>query len=196
MDNKYRFVNHEGNWLLKITTIEQFEEYADQIEDNYDRAFRWYLTAPSEIEEALNGDFELSLKHRNNENFRNLQYLHLFSSRKGVSFIDGINLAKAEKALNLRNTITTHGEIFINQAGGYQLNIEYENWIDKNEFVWPNFTEKDIRIEQWGGEASGSHYYAYIGNLHVREGKNNDVVIKWNTREEALNAAKKILEKS
>lgn len=64
--------------------------------------------------------------------------------------------------------------------------IKYQDecWKDTLEYPEPEFyTEKDIRYIQW---KDGSHWYAKIGKYDVVDENGNQ---KWNTRNEAINAA-------
>ncbi len=54
----------------------------------------------------------------------------------------------------------------------------------RKSLVFPNFKKSDIRIRKYD---YGSHYYAFVGDMQVRDGDK----LKWNTYEEAyLNAEK------
>ena len=52
-----------------------------------------------------------------------------------------------------------------------------------------DFKESDIRIKQFQG---GEHYYAYVGDMQVRDGEN----FKWNSYKEAYDKALEVIEKS
>lgn len=65
-------------------------------------------------------------------------------------------------------------------------NIEYDDecWKDTLEYPEPeHYTENDIRYIQW---KDGSHWYVKIGKYDVVDENGNQ---KWNTRNEAINAA-------
>ena len=61
-------------------------------------------------------------------------------------------------------------------------------YIHKKDLVFPEFSEKDIRITKF---PYGRHYYAYIGMTEVKDGDE----IKWNTYEEAYKRAKAYITK-
>lgn len=103
---------------------------------------------------------------------------------KGISILEALSKLNFDLASGMEKTLADTGRVFIGSNGGYfgmmsELEILDTHMVDK--FVLP--TEK-VRIIQWPG---GEHFYAKIGN--------QDVVVngkqKWDTREEAEEAAKK-----
>ena len=92
-----------------------------------------------------------------------------------------LNMFDNERPLYLSNGLTSfvHNE-FINGTIKYQD----ECWKDTLEYPEPeHYTDKDIRYIQW---KDGSHWYAKIGKYDVVDENGNQ---KWNTRNEAINAA-------
>lgn len=92
-----------------------------------------------------------------------------------------LNMFDNERPLYLSNGLTSfvHNE-FINGTIKYQD----ECWKDTLEYPEPeHYTYKDIRYIQW---KDGSHWYAKIGKYDVVDENGNQ---KWNTRNEAINAA-------
>jgi hypothetical protein len=85
--------------------------------------------------------------------------------------------------------ILQFGKIYINKSGGFFPHSEDIEVLDEftgDNYLFPNYTEKDIRVKQW---LNGSHWYAYVGDLQVEMFGEK----KWNTEEEALKAAKSYL---
>lgn len=71
------------------------------------------------------------------------------------------------------------------KQGGWWLKIDsvdYDNFCRRDELIFPNFQISDIRIKQFD---KGQHYYAYVGDMQVRDGD----VLKWNTYDEAYTRA-------
>ena len=65
-----------------------------------------------------------------------------------------------------------------------EIKYQDECWKDTLEYPEPeHYTDSDIRYIQW---KDGSHWYAKIGKYDVVDEKGNQ---KWNTRNEAINAA-------
>lgn len=65
--------------------------------------------------------------------------------------------------------------------------IEFTQFYRREELVFPNFTEDDIHIKQYGEK--GIHWYAYIGDMQLHYGDKR----KWNTYEAAKEYAYSIL---
>lgn len=81
-------------------------------------------------------------------------------------------------------------KLLINYSGGYSyLDREYTilETVEKARYVFPNMTERDIRITKW---PKGTHFYAKIGNIEVVDEAGNT---KWNTEDDAYREAKKYL---
>lgn len=85
--------------------------------------------------------------------------------------------------------IEKHDAIYINHNCGYfwhDDSVKVEKVVTKEDYVFPEFTDADIKIIQWRG---GKHYYAKVGGIDVVwEGEQ-----KWNTRRAAREAAKNFL---
>jgi hypothetical protein len=87
--------------------------------------------------------------------------------------------------------IIAHGKIYINKNGGYFPHTNDITVLDEmavEKLIFPQYTEKDIRIQKWEG---GKHYYAYVGNFEVEMFG----LKKWNTEEKATQMAKLFLYK-
>ena len=61
-------------------------------------------------------------------------------------------------------------------------------FVRKKEPVFPFYHESDIRVSRF---PDGRHFYVYVGKAEVRDGN----IVKWDTYEEAYNAAQQILYK-
>jgi len=83
--------------------------------------------------------------------------------------------------------------LYVNKVGGYspvkkgEINkFEEIDFVEKDECIFPEYIDKDIKIYQWFG---AKHWYAKIGDV--------DVVIdgeqKWNTYDQAKISATKFL---
>jgi hypothetical protein len=77
------------------------------------------------------------------------------------------------------------GKIYINKNGGFFAHSEdivvLEEFISDN-YLFPEYTEKDIKVKQW---TDGTHWYAYVGDIQVEiDGEN-----KWDTEERAKSRA-------
>ena len=78
----------------------------------------------------------------------------------------------------------------INSVGGYYryypTDKEYA-FVRRKELIFPDFKKDDIRIKQFPG---GEHYYAYIGDMQVRDGN----TLKWDSYQDAYEMALSLLE--
>ena len=81
-----------------------------------------------------------------------------------------------DKVLNNKLKIIQDGNvIYQTKSGGYFSGHEYivvleEMFIDGDNILFPQYTEKDIKTKQWEG---GKHWYAYVGDIWVNfDGKN------------------------
>jgi len=109
---------------------------------------------------------------------------------RGLNILKAIDGFAGMVAQNQWNEIQESGAIYINPYGGYHgahPSDKTYNFIRRKELVFPDFKTNDIRIKQWPG---GQHFYAYIGDLEVRDGD----ITKWDTYEEAYQMALSILE--
>lgn len=77
------------------------------------------------------------------------------------------------------------GKIYVGKSGGFFSHSEdievFDEFIGDN-YLFPQYTEKDIHIKQW---TNGTHWYAYVGDLSVEM----DGEKKWDTEERARERA-------
>jgi hypothetical protein len=164
------FVRKNGGWWLKITTIQELLEYHDKT-DNV------RMRKPiKEIEENL-------------EKSSFTQYAEILARKNSSSLIEGLCMAGSALFTSQLNALRESGIILINRMGGFHTPRENERlpFTRKKDLIWPNFSEKDIKISQFKG---GTHYYATIGPMEVRDGD----ILKWDSFSEAYAAAKKIVD--
>jgi hypothetical protein len=93
---------------------------------------------------------------------------------------------------NKINAVNEYGTIYLRENGSYMLHTShYEviSFIEKDYLLYPEYSEKDIKISQW---INGTHWYAKIGKMDV---VSEDGTAKWNTYEEAYKEALKYFNK-
>lgn len=84
--------------------------------------------------------------------------------------------------------VLRHGEtLLVNRQGGFMVRREGKKpkasvW--RTDLVFPRYYSHDIRVKRFD---DGCHYYAYIGDMQVKDGN----ILKWNTYEEAYKQAEK-----
>lgn len=83
------------------------------------------------------------------------------------------------------------GNILLRENSSYMIFNEdrYEilESFDREEMIYPHYSESDIKITQWKG---GQHYYAKLGNMTVVDEDGNQ---KWDSFNEAYKQAKMFL---
>ena len=105
------------------------------------------------------------------------------------TIFDGLRCMNIKMGSKEIKDIYRNGKTYINQVGGSTFYLEYTQFCRRNELVFPNFTEDDIKIRQFDG---GRHYYAYLGDMQLRDGEN----LKWNSYEQAYNVAIDVIGKA
>lgn len=175
---KYTFVYKNNCWWLKITTIQQLIEY-----DEHELP-KWY----SAFSNLMNSkEFGNGMEHANELAF----VIGMRSERKQISSMKATADLKAQKFSAQMDCLIKGQSIYINRKGGWHpvdKNIkDYTEWYTSDSLIYPQFKKSELRIKKFPG---GIHYYAYIGDLQLRD---NDT-IKWNTYEEAYDYAKQFLE--
>lgn len=173
---KYRFVFKNGGWWLKISTLDELMDYQRKADNPIARGFRSVMNC-REYGRPIDG--EPLRPHVNREGY--LIGLHaennkmsLFESACSLALkSDDAKICELYKGRNL----------YFNRVGGWHSGKnDYTQWYDSDKLVFPDFKKNQIKIEQF---PMGEHYYAYVGNMQVRDGD----ILKWNTYEEAYNKA-------
>ena len=175
--SKWKFIYNGDGWWLRIENIEQLTEYAKQ-DTNSTNAFSDYLRATMYGKEHTN----LSMA------------LMMIGERERCSAIDaGIKL-KMEFYKTYLDRLDETGFVNLNSVGGCN-NIDYDIKLVeyRDKIVFPNYTEKDINIKTFKmsdyRENYKYHYYAYLGNLQIKDGDK----VKWDTYKEAYDFAKQFI---
>jgi hypothetical protein len=185
---EYLFVFAKGGWWLKLDSIEKLIDYHQKTgTGKFENALLMYLNEgrPEEILENLS--LEGRIEKMNNRDFKYLQGAVMQAEKNHGSIIDGFRWLNMEIGMNQMENIRQYGAVYINPVGGHTYLLEYTQFCRRKELVFPDYSQKDIRVKQFNG---GTHYYVHIGDLEVRDGD----VIKWNSYEEAYGKALAILE--
>lgn len=117
----------------------------------------------------------------------NILHGALLSAEKDMTILDALRSLNMQFGMDYADHLKRDGVLFLNPVGGATLPFSYENFCFREKLVWPDFTEKDIRIKQFSG---GRHWYAYLGDIEVKQ----DGIKRFNTHAEAYNAAASLLE--
>lgn len=189
MDYLFVFAVDEESkgWWLKIDTIEKLADYHEKTgSGRYDKAMEIYLHEghPYDILKKLSP--EERIKKIQDKDFKRLQAAVMQAEKGDRTILDGFRCLNLEVGMGQMKTLKEYGAIFINCVGGYTFGLKYSQFCRRKNLVFPNFKESDIRIKKFQG---GEHYYAYIGDMQVRNGDK----LKWNGRNEAYSKALELI---
>lgn len=183
MEYLFIFDLESKGWWLKVDNIEKLADYhAKTAAGRYDDAFAMYLNGghPHDILGKLSS--EERIKKIQDKNFKQLQAAVMLAEREGRSILDGFRCLNLEIGMEQMRTIEQYGAIYINRVGGYTFGLKYVQFYHRKELVFPDFKASEIRIKRFEG---GEHFYAYIGNMQIRDGDN----LKWDSYDEAYKKA-------
>lgn len=166
---RWKFCKANGCWWVIIDNLEQFLEYKDKTNSKYGQAL-------------LHGIY----KDDKYEKYKTLyEAAEQTAKTNRTSLISGMaDLCERMMSTQL-NYILSGETLWFNANGGYNCglpNVEAVTYRDK--LLFPNYTEKDIRISRWGN--GGQHYYAKVGEIEVKEVVDGETIMKWDTYDEAL----------
>lgn len=187
MDYLFIFDEESKGWWLKIDTIEKLDDYHEKTgSGRYDKSMEMYLHEghPNDILGKLS--LEERIKKMQDKDFKRLQAAVILAEKGERTILDGFRCLNLEVGMGQMRTLEQYEAIYINPVGGYTFGLEYTQFCRRKNLVFPNFRESDIRIKRFEG---GEHYYAYIGDMQVRDGDK----MKWFNREEAYNKALEII---
>lgn len=166
---RFKFCKVGNGWWLAISDVEQLLSYKDKISSKYGHAI------VNEVTGRLN------------------PYHSLYSAAEALAKSHNISVVEAMCSLADSMTerqlaeINSGKELWFNDRGGWNYGLKnISAVVYRDKILFPNYTEKDIRISKWG---DGQHYYAKVGELEVKEIINGETVMKWNTRNEAYKKA-------
>lgn len=189
---KFKFVlkgdGHNRGWWLKVSTVDELIEYYKEVApsrngkvfENYLYGKEWNWAHPSTPNDSHCPHYKLA--GLTDAIVRN-------GAEKGLPIYQSIMDFQGQVATNQLNDIQEYGAIYINRMGGYHhyYNDKEHAFVYRDKIIFPDFKKSEIKVSKF---PYGSHYYAHIGDLEVRDGD----TIKWNTYEEAYNMALKMLE--
>lgn len=189
----YLFVlSTDGGWWLKIDTVEQLIDYHQKTDGHkYENAISNFLNGlwPEDLlNKAKNSkNLEDLLALYTNRDFQYMQAALLKAESTGGTILDGFSMLRVESGLSELKVLHKYGSVYINPVGGHTFHIKYTQFYRKTELIFPNFTEKDVHIKQYG--ENGIHWYAYIGDMQLFCGEKR----KWNTYKAAKEYAYSVL---
>jgi len=165
--------NIEYDWMLVIETKEELMTYSE-------------VSLPSKVRLVWDNLIDVQ-KGRAHINTPLAQYISISADGSKSLFENTVMLL--DKVLNGKlEMIEKYGKIFQNKNGGYMSSHKDLEVIDEferkdNGLIFPQYTEKDIKVKQWEG---GTHWYAYVGDIWC---KDYEGIKKFDTKERALEVA-------
>lgn len=189
---EYLFV-YDNGWYLKIDSEEKLLDYLKKTENRYEGAIQLYKefyskreNGESVMEVVMKKPLQERIQLMNSRDFKYMQAAIMQAEKVGGTFFDGLRCLNVEMGFCELNDIREYGACYINRVGGKTFDLNYTQFCRRKELVFPDFKEEDIRVKQHEG---GIHWYAFIGDMQVRNGQE----MKWSTRDEAYQRALEIV---
>lgn len=175
---EYTFVWKNNGWWLKISSPEELFNYWDK-KDNI-----WSQTLFNMINSKEFGNGE---KHAD---FLTC-CVGTYGENRGLSMIRAVSDFAGEVKAQQLEFLLKYGALYFNENGGYHFDTvkkkTYTHFVKKDRLRFPYYEKKDIRIEKF---PRGTHFYAYVGDLQIKDGD----TLKWDTYKEAYNKALEVVE--
>lgn len=169
-----------AGWWLKIRSIDELAAYLEQTSSRYGRAFDNYLH-DSFYQNSVVGHG----KYIKEANLTLAAYLRGVNRKQSmIEAMMGLSMSVAE---TMSRQLAIHGCLYVNASGGWNCGMGADayqgDFCQNKNLVWPSFDQTSLRISQFPG---GQHFYAYIGNVQVRDGDR----LKFDTYEDAVSHAR------
>lgn len=195
MDYLFVWDEKNGGWWLKLDSIEKVVDYHQKTSNRYAGALDLFMrlyNKTGSVHGVMDAVMDLPIEERfelmASRDFKYMQAAIMQAQKVDqANIFDGFRFLNMEIGMKEMEDIRKYGACFINPVGGSTFGIEYSQFFRRKELVFPDFKREDIRIKQF---TNGMHWYAYIGDMQVRDGD----TLKWNSREEAYNRALAMVE--
>ena len=163
-------------WWLKLSNINEVADYFEtKFTDMMEDGFHSLHTSK---------EFGHGMEHANAVAW----VLGLMSQNLGIPATEVATRISTITLSNMIDAVFENKSVFVNRCGGYHIGGEYSDWMHKPTCKFPEFDKKQIHVTQFPG---GTHYYARIDGIEVRDGDK----IKWDTYEEAYEYAMTLIKK-
>lgn len=166
-----------AGWWLKIRSVPELLEYLELTNSRYSRTF-----VNMENDKMYKPELATHGPHPNEAGLA--MYAWLRGANRGMSAVRSLCSIASETVENMLDMLSEHGTLYVNAAGGYNAHGRETPgaFCHRNALAWPEFTEADIKLSRFPG---GTHWYARVGTVDVRNGGTS----KFDTRTEARTAA-------
>ena len=176
-------------WWLKIQTVDELNDYYEIIiPTKYGNVFENYMYGSEWNDYHPDHPSERTAPHENEKTLTDA--VLRYGSKRNYNILQSIQSFRMMVATNQMEDIRKYGAIYINARGGYYGRYKDDKeyaFVRRKNIIFPSYKKEDIRIKKF---PYGSHYYAYIGDLQVKDGD----ISKWNTYEEAYRQAEQLIE--
>ena len=171
-------IGTDSNWMLSVSSLKDLIEY-----ERFITTYR------------LSHEFRNLLKSvdsTHNEQISSNEIVgsvHFLSKINQSSLLDTFVSLLVDAITSRFAALMEYGHIYINRRGGFVPKVDFLEEVGKPVYArWfpQDYSEDDIEILKWDG---GRHYYAKIKDLDVVWRRRQ----KWNSPEEAKEAAEKFL---
>lgn len=188
---EYLFVYDGQQWWLKLTEADQIADYHKKTAGSrYEGAINLYRKLRQEGRDwhnLLDGmELQERIKMMESKDFKYIQCAIIKAQQIEGTIFDGFRCLNMEIGMAQLDNIKQYGAVFINPAGGHTHGVETVQFCRRKQLVFPDFKKEDIRVRKFNG---GQHWYAYIGDMQVRDGDR----LKWNTKDAAQAAAEALV---
>lgn len=177
--SEYIFVHKNKGWWLKVSSAAELFEYYENTDNIWSDTFENLIKSKEFSRNGMTHASDLAYN------------IGMFGSRQGLGPLQATLQFRNDKLASQLDAIARYGEIYINKAGGYHFKCgtdTYDQFVRRKEFVFPDYKQNEIRVKQFPG---GTHFYAYVGDMQVRDGD----ILKWDTYEQAHRMAQSIVTK-
>lgn len=165
---KYVFLYDGQSWFLKIDSLETLNDYMDMV---------WNIR-----QENLLYDIK-RLKEGKHPTSDIISLCEILANAKDSDLWNEFMALREKQHCDMTHMILEGHTLYVNTQGGYCISLKWTtNRYETEKLQWPVFSEDDIRIRKW---PDGTHFYAYIGPVQVKDGN----TLKWNSESDARAAA-------
>lgn len=172
--DKFVFLYNGCGWFLKLDSLDMLNRYMREI---------WNIRKA----ECLS-DLE-RIKKKLHPTSDIASACQILANAKGTGTWHEFQALRESQYAEMTQMILEGRTLYVNVNGGYNTRIDKAiNRYESETLMWPVFSEEDIRIKKWLG---GTHYYAYIGHIQVKESD----TLKWDSESDARMAAMRYVKK-
>lgn len=166
--DKFVFLYNGYGWFLKLDSLDMLNRYMREI---WDIRKAECLSDLERIRKKLHPTSDIAT------------LCQILADVKGTDTWYEFQKLQKSQCDEMTRMILEGSTLYVNANGGYSIHMnDAVNRYESETLMWPVFSKEDIRIKKWPG---GTHYYAYIGPIQVKESD----TLKWDSESDARMAA-------